>query len=294
MGLLDLHIHQLQSFLIVAESKSFTSAADKLFISHTALIQQMNALEKTLGFSLFVRSPRGVTLTESGKLFYEEFQKLIRAADDVITRCRDMDENGQHIRVGNMNDLHTFYFYADFYRQFQKENPRIVIDFVPTESESVLDLCRSGAIDVGFYFGLQKQAENPDLIFRPASISNMCIVVSTKHPLARKGKVQTEDLKGKTVLAFNVSDPELIYELIPAIEPGKLKLFDASMQTVFENLESGGLLVLPIWFENQFPNLRFVPFSPPVPFTYQVVCRKEHTTGVQKLVSAYLEYDANL
>lgn len=185
MGLLDLHMHQLQSFLTVAESKSFTAAADKLFISHTALIQQMNSLEKALGFSLFIRSPRGIALTESGRIFYTEFQKLAGQADDVIVKCRDLEERGACIRVGNMNDLHTFYFYADFYRRFQQDNPQILLDFIPTTSESVLKLCRSGEIDIGFYFGLEKQAENPELIFRTTAISNMCIVVSKKvlwHP----------------------------------------------------------------------------------------------------------------
>ena len=294
MGLLDLHIHQLQTFLTVAESKSFTAAAEKLYISHTSLIQQMNALEKALGFSLFHRSPRGVVLTESGTLFYEEFQKLIGQADEVIGKCRDLEERGVHIRVANMNDLHTFYFYADFYRRFQRENPQIVLDFVPTAAENVLGMCRSGEIDVGFYFGLEKQAENPTLIFRAAAISNMCIVVSRNNPLAKQGYIKGTDLEGKSVFAFNVSDPDLIYDQVPAINPGKLSLFDATMQSVFEKTEKGDLIILPIWFARQFPSLCFLPFDPPIPFTYQVVYRKEHSPAVQKLVSAYLDYDAQL
>ena len=294
MGLLDLHIHQLQTFLTVAESKSFTAAAEKLYISHTSLIQQMNALEKALGFSLFHRSPRGVVLTESGTLFYEEFQKLIGQADEVIGKCRDLEERGVHIRVANMNDLHTFYFYADFYRHFQRENPQIVLDFVPTAAENVLDMCRSGEIDVGFYFGLEKQAENPALVFRAAAIYNMCIVVSRNNPLAKQGHINRTDLEGKSVFAFNVSDPDLIYDQVPAINPGKLSLFDATMQSVFEKTEKGDLIILPIWFARQFPSLCFLPFDPPIPFTYQVVYRKEHSPAVQKLVSAYLDYDAQL
>lgn len=244
MGLLDLHTHQLQSFLTVAESKSFTAAAEKLYISHTALIQQMNALEKTLGFSLFTRSPRGVVLTESGRTFYEEFQKLIGQADAIITKCRDLEERGAHVRVANMNDLHTFYFYADFYRRFQKENPQIVLDFVPTAAENVLDMCRSGEIDVGFYFGLEKQAENPSLFFRAATISNMCIVVSRSNPLVAHGRITAQDLEGKTVYAFNVSDPNLIYDQVSPIPAGKLQLFDATMQSIFEKCEAGEPMIL--------------------------------------------------
>ena len=99
---------------------------------------------------------------------------------------------------------------------------------------------------------------------------------------------------GKTVYASNVSDANFIYQQVLAIQEGNLVLFDANMQSVFEKCESGGLFILPVWFEQRFPNLHFLPFSPPVPFYYQVVYRKEHSPGTQKLVNAYLEFDANL
>ena len=294
MGLLDLQNHQLKSFLTVADSRSISSAAEKLFISHTSLIQQMNALESSLGFSLFIRSPRGVVLTESGKTFYEEFQKLILQADDLITKCRAIEEHGSHIRVANMNDLHTFYFYSEFYRQFQKDNPKISIDFVPTTSESVLEMCIAGDIDIGFYFGLAKQADHPSLVFRTSTISNMCIVVSQLNPLAKKGFIEASDLTEKDVYAFNVSDPDLIYRQVPAIEAGRLHLFDATMQTVFEKCENNSLIILPIWFKEHFPTLSFLPFEPPIPFSYQVVYRKDHNVSVQMLVNSYLEFDSKL
>ena len=65
----------LDSFIVIAESGSFSSAADKLFISRTALIQQINLLEKELGFQLFNRHNKGVCLTPSGEYFYQEAKK---------------------------------------------------------------------------------------------------------------------------------------------------------------------------------------------------------------------------
>ena len=62
-------IHQLQSFLAVAEKQSFTAAADTLYISQSALSQQIRQLEHQLGFQLFDRSTRQVTLTEAGRSF---------------------------------------------------------------------------------------------------------------------------------------------------------------------------------------------------------------------------------
>ena len=69
-------IHQLQSFLAVAEKQSFTAAADTLYISQSALSQQIRQLEHQLGFQLFDRSTRQVTLTEAGRSFYRNAQQL--------------------------------------------------------------------------------------------------------------------------------------------------------------------------------------------------------------------------
>lgn len=58
---------QLDTFLCVAESGSFNKAAEKLYISPPAVIKQINLLEESLGLQLFVRTHRGLVLTEAGK-----------------------------------------------------------------------------------------------------------------------------------------------------------------------------------------------------------------------------------
>ena len=58
---------QLETFITVAESGSFAKAADKLYISPTAVIKQINILESNLDIKLFNRTHRGLTLTAAGK-----------------------------------------------------------------------------------------------------------------------------------------------------------------------------------------------------------------------------------
>lgn len=67
---------QLTSFMTIVEKKSFTAAADALFLTQSALSQQIHQLEHQIGFSLFDRSSRKVTLTESGRSFYQTAQQL--------------------------------------------------------------------------------------------------------------------------------------------------------------------------------------------------------------------------
>lgn len=67
----------LDTFLAVADCGSFTKAAEQLFISPTAIMKQMNSLEKQLELQLIERTPAGITLTEAGKIIYKEAKYII-------------------------------------------------------------------------------------------------------------------------------------------------------------------------------------------------------------------------
>ena len=60
----------LDVFIQVADTGSFSKAAEKLFVSSTAVMKQMNLMEQELGVSLLVRTNHGITLTEAGKQIY--------------------------------------------------------------------------------------------------------------------------------------------------------------------------------------------------------------------------------
>ena len=70
--------HQLDAFIKVADLGSFGKAAESMYISSPAIIQQINLLERHCGFKLFNRSNRGVKLTPAGQSLYEDAKTLIR------------------------------------------------------------------------------------------------------------------------------------------------------------------------------------------------------------------------
>ena len=69
--------NQLKYFVAAAESRSFTKAAEQLYISQTAITQQMQLLEESLGCALFDRSTRPVSLTPAGKIFLGEARAIL-------------------------------------------------------------------------------------------------------------------------------------------------------------------------------------------------------------------------
>lgn len=71
----------LDTFLAVIDSGSFTKAADKLFISPTAVMKQMNSLEEHLNLKLIERTPAGVRLTPAGEVIYRDARFMIDYSD---------------------------------------------------------------------------------------------------------------------------------------------------------------------------------------------------------------------
>ena len=67
----------LDTFIAVVDSGSFTKAAERLYISSTAVMKQMNALESHLNLQLLVRTPTGISLTEEGEIIYRDAMFMI-------------------------------------------------------------------------------------------------------------------------------------------------------------------------------------------------------------------------
>ena len=90
---------QLMGFLTIVEKKSFTAAAEAMYISQSALSQQIRHLERQLGFALFDRSTRQPTLTEAGRSFYERAREIQHLYDRAVAEGKQIQHlSQQHIK----------------------------------------------------------------------------------------------------------------------------------------------------------------------------------------------------
>jgi LysR family transcriptional regulator, nitrogen assimilation regulatory protein len=80
----------LRSFLKIAETRSISRAAESLGIAQPSLSQQLLRLEDEVGLSLFLRTPRGVMLTEAGRVFLEHARQIVGATEQAIEDVRDL------------------------------------------------------------------------------------------------------------------------------------------------------------------------------------------------------------
>ncbi|URL82286.1 LysR family transcriptional regulator [Limosilactobacillus fermentum] len=96
-----IYVQQLETFIRVAEEGSFGWAANTLFISTPAVVQQISLFEEHCGVTLFKRSNRGVQLTPTGQALYEDGKKIIALSNQALARAQQIEEDSKEtLQIG--------------------------------------------------------------------------------------------------------------------------------------------------------------------------------------------------
>nr|WP_025986956.1 LysR family transcriptional regulator [Bacillus anthracis] len=107
----DMDIRKLRYFIVIAEEKQLTRAAQRLHMAQPPLSRQLSLLEQELSVNLFERNGRNMLLTEEGKILYMKAKNIILQLEETITEIKDTSEGlrGQAI-YWSISFLHSFSF----------------------------------------------------------------------------------------------------------------------------------------------------------------------------------------
>lgn len=195
---------QLETFLRVADAGSFNRAAEELFITPPAVIKQITSLETSLDLQLFVRSPRGLKLTEAGKSIYRDAQYVVQYCKDSVVRAKNAAEEGDKvIRIG-VSPMTPGQFLLDLWPAIKTHCPNIKFKMVPYENtpENSVEILRNLGQNIDIVAGLfdQNFLENRQCDALELSREPIRCAVSIYHPLAARDRLTTEDLHGENFL----------------------------------------------------------------------------------------------
>lgn len=142
---IDLELYKV--FYVVAKNKHMTRASEELYISQPAISQSIKKLEDQLGGTLFLRSNKGMELTEEGKMFYEYVKgalELIGNAENEFTSFKDLSKG--EIKVGCSTTL-TKLILMDALENFHKDYPNININIVNGLTSNLINDLKLGKLD---------------------------------------------------------------------------------------------------------------------------------------------------
>ena len=146
---IDLELYRV--FYVVAKHKHMTRASQELHISQPAISQSIKKLEDQLGGTLFLRSNKGMELTNEGKMFFDYVKgalELINNAENEFTSFKDLSKG--EIKIGASTTL-TKIVLMDAVKKFHKDYPNININITnDLTSNLILDL-EKGKLDFVIY-----------------------------------------------------------------------------------------------------------------------------------------------
>lgn len=195
---------QLETFLCVADAGSFNKAAEKLYISPPAVIKQINLLEDNLNLQLFVRTHRGLILTEAGKSLYQDAKYIIQYCKDSVTRAKNaMQDSADVIRIGT-SPMTPAQVLVDLWPKLQKYCPNTKFQLVPFDNtpenarEILANLGQNIDVVAGVFDEIMlklRQCEGLEISREP-----ICCAVSVHHRLAQKETLSVQDLYGENLM----------------------------------------------------------------------------------------------
>lgn len=191
-----MNFKQLSIFVKVAELGSFARAAQQLYLSASALTQQLNALERELGCILFERTSKGSCLTEEGKKFLPYARQLLATEAEARMVCGSAAD--KVIRIGSYHEDSAIYL-QDPLLKFAAVCPDIAVRFVKCDYRDYFTLLENGEIDICIH-PYDDCLKERGLQFLPLSKAQLCVNVNATNALAAKERVTLADLRGKKII----------------------------------------------------------------------------------------------
>ncbi len=204
--------HMLDTFIAVADCGSFTKAAEQLYISPTAVMKQMNTLEKHLDVKLIERTSSGINLTSAGKLIYRDAKFMIDYSAKSIAGAKvAMYTYSTTFCVGTslLNPAKPF---MDLWYKVNKDFPEYKIHLVPFEDnhEGIISEISMLGEKFDFLIGVCNSKIWLNLCnMMPLGSYKKMVAVPRGHRLAEKSMIELEDLYGETLMMVKRGDSEV-------------------------------------------------------------------------------------
>ena len=199
----------LCAFVCAADCGSFTKAAEALFLSPTAVMKQINTLEKHLNLNLLVRTSHGIRLTPAGEVIYKDARFLFDYSRRSIENARQamaVDDNMFCVGTSMLNPAKPF---MDLWYLASRSFSNYKLHLVPFEDnheDIISEISRLGE-KFDFLVGVcdSKMWLDKCNMLPLGHYKKMC-AVSREHPLAKKDRLEISDLYGETLMMVAEGD----------------------------------------------------------------------------------------
>lgn len=199
-----MQIESLKVFCDLAETESFTKAAQINQITQSAVSQQVSALERTFRSLLIERSKKKFRLTREGEILYDYAKQLINTYESLYNKIQEVrDIVGGNIRVSTIYSI-GLHDLPPYLKKFLKTYPNVNVHVEYRRSNQVYEDVLGNADDLGL---VAYPTKEPKLEIVPLRKDKMVLICHPKHPLAKSDNVAFKELAGQKFIAFEPDIP---------------------------------------------------------------------------------------
>jgi DNA-binding transcriptional LysR family regulator len=197
-------LFQLETFLAVAEERSFSRAAARLHRTQPVVSQAIAKLEAELGEVLLERSSRDGTLTDAGEVLREYAVKLLNLRTESMGALAELRE----LHRGRLNiaaNEYTCLYLLPLLDEFRRGNPRIKVTVQRALASRIADDVLVHSVEIGV---LSFRPDDPQIRSVVVYRDELDFVVNPNHALAKAGEVSIRQLGAQNFIAHNISSPQ--------------------------------------------------------------------------------------
>jgi DNA-binding transcriptional LysR family regulator len=185
-------LHQLKIFEAVAEHLNITKVSRKLQVSQPSVSKQLRLLEQEYGLKFYVKSGRGIKLTQEGQLFQVTVKPILEQMEGLKRTFENRVAEGRakSLVVGSSPSPAAFFLSAVL-KSFVELHPTVHPTLRTGYPHAIKEMILNAEVEIALTITLP---DHPQIIAEPIHSEEIVAVVSARHPLAKKGKLNEAEL----------------------------------------------------------------------------------------------------
>lgn len=242
-----MQIESLKVFCDLVESRSFSQAAVRNFVTQSAVSQQVKNLEIRFEKPLLVRDGRSVSTTEAGRIVYEASRAILDRFHHMQLEMKSVgEEMAGSVRVASVYSV-GLYELSRVIKTFLKRYPKVNLHVEYSRANRVYEDCLKGAIDLGIV-PYPKPRKGLEVVTLPAD--RLILICSPEHPFARHRHINISKVSGQNFVAFEKDIPSR-HAIDTILEENNARVrvvmeFD-NIETIKRSVEIGaGISIVPL------------------------------------------------
>ncbi|GBQ84938.1 LysR family transcriptional regulator [Asaia krungthepensis] len=193
-------LRHLRYLVAIAESGTFTLAAERLHMAQPPLSQQVQRLEEDLGVRLFERSRRGVTLTEAGQQLLDRARTILALSEEFRSFARGLAEGHEgSLRIGMAGGVTLHPLIPAAIQGFRQARKGVEVTLEESNTPALCAALRNGQVDVAI---IRPPVFDPQIVVHPLMDEPTMIVLPSSHARHKARKLSLHDIAGDPLILF--------------------------------------------------------------------------------------------